>query len=220
MPVAGRWVACLCVVAGACRATLPPGALSRLTFAPQPAERLHLEVDLRSRTLNGVFDAFLVVRPSPPAVRLQLLPELGAPILDLVATPAAISAVMQGDHAPRVWRGGRDDPPLAPPLLFGITLLEQHVPPTAARVVAGYPGTPLTLDLHGLFPGTEIADAVLDGDRVVGRTFHLGYAAWRDHLAADGGTVQAPSFRLRARVLSRDRADDLEDSLFELEGTQ
>lgn len=216
MSNAGRGVACLALVAGACRATLPPAALARLEFAPNVAERFHLEVEVESRTLSGVFDALLVTRPSPPAVRLQLLPELGAPILDLVATPAAITAVMHGDPAPRVWRGAATDPPLAPPLLFGITLLEQHAPPATASIVAGYRGPPLTLDLDGRFPGTRIEAAEVVDGRIVARTFRLGYVAWHDRLGAEGGWVEAPGFRLHARVLGREAARDLGDDVFEL----
>ncbi|MEZ5966474.1 MAG: hypothetical protein R3F56_21740 [Planctomycetota bacterium] len=220
MSIAGRGAACLALLVAACRATLPREELAHLTFAPGRAERIHLEVEVQSRSLSGVFDALLVTRPSPPAVRLQLLPELGAPILDLVATPTAIGAVMQGDHAPRVWRGEPGDPSLAPPLLFGITLLEQHAPPAPARVVAGYPGPPASVDLRGLFPGTAITDAVLDGDRIASRTFRLGYVTWCDRLGRDEGQVDAPGLRLRARVLSREAADDLDDRLFQLEELQ
>jgi hypothetical protein len=219
MPRAACVLAASAALLTACRTAMPPDQLARLDLAPPAApQRLHLEVDLESRWLSGVFDALVVTRSSPPAVRLQLLPDLGAPILDLVATPAAITARMHGEDAVRRWRGQDDDPPLAPPLLFAITLLEQHAALGHDRIVAAFSGPPITLDLRGLFPGTRVVDAELQSGEVVGRTFRRGHVVWRDTLAGDHGEVTAPGFRLRARVLAREDAGDVGDDLFDLEG--
>lgn len=217
MTVSRCGVACAGLIVAACRATLLPDELARVALEPPAAaERLHLEVEIESRTLSGVFDGLLVTRAAPPAVRFQLLPDLGTPILDLVATPDAITARMHGEGAARTWRGDDDDPPLAPPLLFGITLLEQHAGPNRARIVTGYAGPPLTLDMRGCFRGTHVDGVEVEDARIVARTFHLGYVAWRTRLRGDHGVVEAPGFRLRARVLSREPADNLGDDLFTL----
>jgi len=220
MSTIGRGACGLALVGAACRASLSPAELERLQFAPAAAERLHLEVVIESEGLAGVFDALVVVRPAPPAVRMQLLPELAPPIFDLVATPAAIEVLLPGEVEPRTWHGGAGDPPLAPPLLFGITLLEQLAVPPGGRIVGGHPGAPLTLDLSGAFPGTRIEAAEVADGRVVGRTFRLGYVRWQDRIGAHGGTVTAPGFSLRARVLHREAADDLGADLFQLRSAQ
>lgn len=176
-----------------------------------------LEVELSSSHLSGLFDAVLITRPSPPAVRLQLLPEMGAPILDVVAEPGAIAAYLHGAGT-TTWRGQPDDPPPGLGLLFGITLLEQHTRLDAARVRCFAAGEPPRLTLAGLFPGTSLSDAELSGSSIAARIFHYGPIAWRDRQHADGGEVTGPGFSLRAKVREREAAPDLTDADFVLAG--
>src|SRR5690606_25607123 len=115
------------VAAAACSTALPESALAALLpLGPGVAERFVLEVEIDSPGLTGTFDGVLVTRPDPPAVRFQLLPDLGAPILDVCATPERVAGVMHGHGELQRWPAA--DKASAPELLllFGITLLEQH----------------------------------------------------------------------------------------------
>ena len=202
---------------GACCGALPPDLATRLTADAPGAERLILEVELSSPHLSGLFDAVLITRAAPPAVRLQLLPEMGAPILDVVAEPGAIAAYLHGAGT-TTWRGQPDDPPPGLGLLFGITLLEQHTPLAPARVRCFAVGEPPRLTVVGLFPGTSLTEAELSGSSIAARTFHYGPVAWRDRQRADGGEVTGPGFSLRAKVREREAAPDLTDADFVLAG--
>lgn len=200
-----------------CCGPLPADLATRLTVDAPLAERLVLEVELDSPHLSGLFDAVLITRASPPAVRLQLLPEMGAPILDVVAEPGAIAAYLHGAGT-TTWRGQPDDPPLGLGLLFGITLLEQHTRLVPVRVRCFAAGEPPRLTAVGLFPGTSLTDAELSGSSITARTFHYGPVAWHDRQRADGGEVIGPGFSLRAKVREREAAPDLTDDDFMLAG--
>lgn len=209
---AWRWVsrALLCASAGCC--TRPADARLRELLPPRAPFRVQLEVEVESAGLRGLFDGVLIARPSPPAVRLQLLPDLGAPILDVAATPAQIAGTLHGEAAVRVWRGTATDPGPHPLLMFGITLLEQCAAVAPERVLCVSEGSPPRLTLRGCFPGVAIDDARLVGGQLVGRTFTYGGARWCDDLAA--GTVDAPGVAVRARVVAIDAADDLDEAMF------
>lgn len=201
----------------ACCGALPADVATRLAKDERGAERLVLEVELSAPHLSGLFDAVLITRASPPAVRLQLLPEMGASILDVVAQPGAIAAYLHGAGT-TTWRGQPDDPPPGLGLLFGVTLLEQHTPLAPARVRCFAAGDPPRLTAVGLFPGTHLTDAELSGSSIAARTFHYGPVAWRDRQRPDGGEVIGPGFSLRAKVREREAAPDLTDDDFVLAG--
>lgn len=211
----GRALAALGALAcGSCCSAPEPAALRSLLAAPGAPFRLQLEVEVESEGLRGLFDGVLIARPSPPAVRLQLLPDLGAPILDVAASPDKIAGTMHGDASPRVWRGAPDDPPMHPLLLFGITLLEQCAAVAPERVLCATGGVAPRLDLRGLFPGVSIEAARLVAGQIVGRSFVYAGARWSDDLGV--GAVDAPAVRVRARVVARDPADDLDPAVFDL----
>jgi hypothetical protein len=186
----------------------------RLPRAPA-AVRAQLEVDVESDTLRGTFTGLLVARPSPPAVRFQLLPEMGTPILDVAATPRAIQGAWHGD-AIVTWHGATTDPALSPLLLFGITLLEVHAEVTPSRVRGG---AGAGLAVRGCFPGVESVVAAR-GQDAVDCELRRGYVRWRAWRNGDAGAVDAPGFRLRARVLEREAASDLADDVFDLAHAQ
>ena len=202
-----RWASRALLFASAGCCTRPADArLRELLPPPRAPFRVQLEVEVESAGLRGLFDGVLIARPSPPAVRLQLLPDLGAPILDVVATPA------HGDATVRVWRGAPTDPGPHPLLMFGITLLEQCAAVAPERVLCMSDGSTSRFTLRGCFPGVAIDDAHLVGGQLVGRTFTYGGARWRDDLVA--GTVDAPGVAVRTRVVAIDVADDLDDAMF------
>lgn len=201
----------------ACCGALPADVATKLAKDERGAERLVLEVELESPHLSGLFDAVLITRASPPAVRLQLLPEMGAPILDVVAQPMVVSAYLHGGGT-TTWRGQPDDPPPGLGLLFGITLLEQHTPLAPVRVRCFAAAEPPRLTAVGLFPGTSLTDAELSGSSITARTFHYGPIAWRDRQRPDGGEVTGRGFSLRAKVREREAAPDLTDDDFVLAG--
>jgi len=206
------------VAAAACSTALPESDLAALLpLGPGVAERFVLEVEIDSPGLTGTFDGVLVTRPDPPAVRFQLLPDLGAPILDVCATPEGVAGVMHGHGELQRWPAA--DKASAPELLllFGITLLEQHAQVTRERVLAASAGTPVHLRLRGVYPGTTVEKAEVAGRSVRGRCYRYGAASWRDHLDSDVGTVEGPRFRLRARVIAREAAGDLADDVFHLD---
>ncbi len=176
---------------------------------------MQLEVEIEGDALSGTFIGVLVARAAPPAVRFQLLPDFGTAILDVVATPSEVTGTWHGDAAAQTWRGGDDDPPLSPLLLFGITLLEQHAAITRERVRGSERGPPHKLHLRGCFPATEVV-AEVKGNDVAAREIRRGYVTWRACTHGDRGTVDAPGFALRARVIEREAANDLDAGVFRL----
>ncbi len=220
MSTSSRLARLACLGAAACCGAVPADLAARLGAIPGASahgERVVLEVELASPNLSGLFDAVLIARVSPPAVRVQLLPELGAPILDVVAEPGRVAAFLHGSGVAE-WRGAEGDPPPALGLLFGITLLEQRARLDPARVRCWTEGNPPRLELTGLFPGVTLTDAEFGSAGVGARTFHYGPVTWRDRLATDRGEVDGPGFSLRARVREREAADDLTDADFALRG--
>ena len=209
------------VGASGCTGTGQPwleAEIQRVVSITKPDVRLQLEVEIEGDKLRGTFQGLLVARSSPPAIRFQLLPDMGTPILDVSATPAAVMGVWHGERV-QVWRGAGNDPPLSPLLLFGITLLEQHAQITRARVrssEAGRAAEPARLHLRGSFPGVEVT-AQFQGEQITALTIRRGYVAWRASMQGDRGSVDAPGFALSARVLERESADDLDESLFTLD---
>jgi hypothetical protein len=181
--------------------------------------RLVLEVEIESRQLTGIYDGVLVARTAPaPAVRLQLFPDMGGKVLDVAADPTRIAGLMPLAAIHREWRAGeRASPHLL--LLLGVSLLENAAPLGRERISAHAPGPPIRVRADGTFPGSAV-EAVLDGaGRVVEREMRWGQARWRERWDLDAAllTVEAPRFRLRARVVEREGVADLPGGLFDLE---
>ena len=209
--------ACLLTL-GACSSAGEPlteAEVERLLPGNAAAVRMQLEIEIEGEALRGTFVGVLVARATPPAVRFQLLPDFGTAILDVIATPSEVTGTWHGDAVAQTWRGSSDDPPLSPLLLFGITLLEQHAAITRDRVRGSERGPPPKLHLLGCFPATEVV-AEVKGNAVAARDIRRGYVTWRACSYGDHGTVDAPGFTLRARVIEREAADDLHADVFRL----
>ncbi len=98
--------------------------------APSDAFRATATVTIESDSLRGTFDALLVAEPAVPRVRLQLFPDLGGVVLDLIATPERFVGEVGDqsiDCAPV-------DAPRSLLTFLGFTLLEMFHPVTPDRV--------------------------------------------------------------------------------------
>lgn len=195
----------------------PPALLARLAQPAAPAARVSAgTLELDGAGLRGTFEARVAVRARGGArdVRLQLFPDIGGKLLDVVATPAAIHG-----RFPQAGRAVDHDAGAATPpsllLLVGLTLLELETPITAVRVLgARSRGDGWDVRLEPAMPGLSVR-AWLDaaGDPV---QHALGWrgAHWLvDHAAR---TIRGPGFVARFDVRETvERA--LPDAAFQLE---
>lgn len=152
-------------------------------------------VVIESPWISGSFAAVLVGRiGEDPAVRLQLLPDLGGKALDLLARPDRVRGSFPHAGESVDWRLPGDAKPH--PLLFiAITLLEEFGPPPAGRVTGVRDGA---CRLRPVVPGTRVEMRSEEGSGEV-LTFSWGGATWT---YAGGRVVEAPG--LRIRVSGRD----------------
>jgi len=195
----------------------PPPALIRAleTAPPMPEavrERATLRVD--SPRLSGVFEAVLVARPGSAArARLQLFPDVGGKVLDLVATPRRIA----GTFPPT----GESFEAALPPagaaprhLLFfmGVTLLELFTPVTPGRVRGARPDCDAwEVELEPVVAGGEVRAWIDPAGAVTRRAFRYHGVSWQE----TAGRIEGGAFRMTAEGRSRGTPSALPDALFE-----
>lgn len=147
-------------------------------------------VDIQSPWISGTFTAAVAARTGDdPAVRLQLLPDLGGKALDLLARPDRVTGSFPHTGERIDWR--LPDDARAHPLFFiAITLLEEFGPAADRRVIAVRPGE---ARLRPVVPGTrvELRDTEDGGSE---KRISWGAARWT---YAVGRSVEAPDLRIR-----------------------
>lgn len=197
------------------------GHIGRIEAPAGPVRRADVTVTLDSDRWSGVFTGVLVARPGRnPAVRLQLYPDLGNKILDLVASPTEIAAETDGAETLRTPRppDGALEPSL--PLLLAVTLLEYYEGIDAERVTGVRRRGPwwnrcweIRLTPHDT--GVEQRVRLDDEFRVLSRRFRYGPAQWQ--LRGDD-TLVVSAWGLSCSIERNEveRLDDVPDIWFEL----
>lgn len=219
-------VASALLVAGGCR-TLgpPPEALADLlpVSAPESPElrRRTAWVHVESPEFRGAFRAVMLEERAPsPRVRLQLIPDVGGKVLDLVAR-ADGECVGYWPHRDLAFRGaiGGDAP--ARRGLDGflcITILEGAAPLTLDRVRAGRRiDTGFELRVSAAAgPSVRLLVQLDEEGRVERRSYRYAGVTWVEELAPVH-EIRAPGFRWRLEAEASEGVDALPPALFELQ---
>ena len=180
--------------------------------APRFARTQTCEVRIDSEQLRGTFDGVLASEPAG-RTRLQLFPDVGGKILDLFAGSERIvgtipQAALRYDEP----LGARDELPRHVLLFIAITLLERCTPLTADRVLAVrvLRGAILEASLAPRVHGCEVVAEIGAEGTLRARRYRYRHAAWRESLADGAVTVDAPGFRLVARMLEESELSEQE----------
>ncbi|MCA8957285.1 MAG: hypothetical protein KDC87_14515 [Planctomycetes bacterium] len=194
-----------------CDSLRPPDAAVRLEA------RVSLATNLGSR-FAGEFLGLAIARTSPScAVRLQLFPELGGKVLDVVATPARRRGVMPPVSAEYDSAAASGDRLLE---MFAVSLLLAHAPLQPEHVREAHWETPQRARLQ-LIPRFGADRCVLWIDRSRGEREFAAVArgaGWSMRVQPDGSvTIQAKGFRLSAAISAREALSSVADSTFELD---
>lgn len=206
------------LLAGCCTEFLPLTSTTldharRVPPPEGPCVRRKLRVTIECPWLNGEFTGLLAARTGPaPQVRLQLFPDVGGKVLDLLARPDRISA-----HLPKTGESVDAEPGASShPLVFmGVTLLE-HLAPIRDRVNGvRHEGDDLWYRVHPVAPGAQVT-LLLVPARVARRRFAWPSGAqWEEEIREDGGTVvKGEGFDLRVTLLQSSTEAELPDVLF------
>lgn len=189
-------------------ATLDEGVVSA---ERRIAERRIAECRVDAPQFSGDFRAVVVQAPAPTRVRLQLIPDFGGKVLDLIAGADAV-------HADWPYAGGGDGeaPPAALSEAIGISLLEAAAPLASRRVLgariheAGW-----LLEVLPVFDDAELTvHALVDaGGRVLERRYRRGRMRWREDLRAQP-RFAAPEFTWTLSDVRHTALEDPPDSLF------
>ena len=128
------WLSLLLLPTG-CRSWGPPSkatlaAVAGLPAAPSRPSRARVRVTIESDTLRGTFGALMVIDPQGPKVRLQIFPDIGPKLLDLVATPRRFAGRLGNDRIDT----SPDDAPRHLLVFMAFTLLEMAAPLTPDRI--------------------------------------------------------------------------------------
>lgn len=160
------------------------------------------EVTIDSERLRGTFEGVLVSDPAG-RIRVQLFPDLGGKILDLVADEDAIvGSIPQAEI--RV-EGNPREGNLPRHLLtfFAITLLEAAVPLHPDRVVdVRTEGAHLWVRVRPRVAGSEVEIAIDAEGRVIAREYRFRHVGWCERPGSVTEVVGA-GFRLVARERER-----------------
>jgi hypothetical protein len=186
----------ICLLLGACRGFGPPRAETLARLRPHPAAEWcrsgRFVVELASPGLSGVFDA--VAASTDEGLRVQLFPDVGGKVLDLLASPAGITASMPGHRYEAA--SPLDEAPVHLALVLAPLFAELLALPTPARVQGertrpeGGAELRLTPWLGaGEVVATTGADGAIDG-------YRLGLSRVRIDIDA-AGRVTGPYFQAR-----------------------
>lgn len=179
----------LVVFVGGCHGFAPatPETLLRIramALAQQlPTEQFVLEIE--SAHLAGVFD--VLCRSEPEALRLLLFPDVGGKVMDVLASPSAITAILAGQTYRAVAPLDQAEPHLA--LLLGAMLIELRADVGTDRVLGERRSAAGQVEVQlrpALQAGTVFAELAADG-RIASYQITLGWLQFT--LLADGSFV-------------------------------
>jgi hypothetical protein len=147
--------------------------------AREPTGERHIARSrIESDAFTGSFKTVLIAAPGP-RVRLQLIPELGPKLLDLVATPERLRVR---------WGALQDEDGAGPERLarmVGISLLENAQPLAFERILAARELEDGDLvELAPVVPGVGVRARLDARGQLVTRSYRDGVVRWQETLGA------------------------------------
>ncbi len=179
--------------------------------------RIEAQVTVRSERLTGDFRCLMVADPGvTPRVRLQLYPDLGGKILDLVATDAQLIGFL-ADDSTRLQVAAGTAAPRHFLTFLALTLLERHRSITAESFIDRRDGSRgRWYRLQTGWPDHELQQLVtIDYTQ---RLHRYRYVSWTEVEELDTGVtrITANGLELSITLESSEADDQLPDALFEL----
>lgn len=175
---------------------LSPELAAQLEFAdPALAIRRKARVRVESEWFSGEFNAIVIEERRPlPRIRLQLLPDVGGKLLDLVASPEAVTALWaHSGKVEREWQGLTG--------FLAVSLLEGSLPISPARVLGSRstmdghelelmpvilgPGAGLSWPNHSTAPDLEVHVDLDEDGKALRRRYRLGRVGWTESLRGE-----------------------------------
>lgn len=219
-PWRGVWVLLLC----GCTTFGPPDPAVLADVVTDRTEadtiRRRARLELEGEHLSGTFTAVLIARRGRAAsARLQVLPEVGGKLLDLVVTPERVvgyvpMAGLAIDHA-------RGAGPVPRHLLVFVaaSLLEDLTPLTRERVLGSRPRRDggHELQVAGALGEGRVTVELDPSGAILGRAFRLRGARWREVRTPDGRRFVAPGLEWRLGDVRRETLAGVPAGLFDLE---
>jgi hypothetical protein len=184
-------------LAAACQGFGPPASATLQRLRPMPiaaAVPTRFELELESSVLTGVFDAVLATEPA--GFGLQLFPDVGAKVFELVVSPQRIVATTPAGGYAAAAPFDAAAPHLA--LLLAAAFAELLAPVPAGRVLGERPAADGRVEVllqPALGAGRVTAGLGADG-AIVRYAIELG----RLHFTLDAaGALRAPGLRAQLR---------------------
>jgi hypothetical protein len=215
----------LAILAAACRTfgPVPPdleAVLPAASVARTDGERRVALVDLDTKHVTGRFTAVVVVRYGDrPAVRAQVIPEIGGKLLDLVVSPDRVRGYFpQAEPAIDYARSSTSAPPIGLLSFLAASLLEEATPITRSRICgARRIEDGWELELRGALEGVRVVARCDAEGRILGRAYSLGGVGWRERFEPVH-VFESRGFRWTIVEERRESIPAPPDALFELAG--
>lgn len=185
----------------------------------QEYERTQGRVRIVSPYISGTFTAILIRRNGvSPAVRLQLYPELGGRVLDLVANPTSFTGIIPQDDLEVSWSTEDGKPPRHFLAFLAASLIEEGNSLCAARATGAAPGPDHTwrVGLTPTFEELELVAVFNARGALVRKEYDLRGVKWRQ-LARRPRCLIGDDFELRVLEETATPTEPLDDALFRLE---
>ena len=202
---------------GACTTPLSVAEVRELcNRIPAPAKlaRHEAAVRIQSPQLSGEFHAVLITRNAPFGVRLQLFPEVGGKVLDVLTTVESQKGVL-----PMTGATYDSDAPRQSSILqmfaSSVGLAQSHIKLSdVARAWRDQDGTAWLR----LTPRFGVADCLVSIDGQGQRIYRLrAHAPWRMTLLDEAVHIDAPDFQLHGKLESREAIRSAPDGTFQLQ---
>lgn len=190
----------------------PPELRDRLEVVATSGVRRIARVRIESSWFSGEFKAIVLERSGPdPAVRLQLLPDVGGKVLDLVAHPDAV--VANWPHRGEVLRERE-----ALTGFLAITLMETATPIDWSRIRSGRrEGESFLVELEPASRGLDLTvRAELDEDGALSaRHYELDGIGWTEQFGPEH-VIRSRDFEWRFLEESAESIPRPSDRVFEM----
>ena len=202
----------------------PPGLLLEWMDECRPPQELRYErkqgrVRIESPDLSGTFTAVLIRRNTDsPAVRLQLYPEIGGRVLDLVATPTSFEGVIPPADIHLAWSSEDGSPPRHLFTFLAATLVDEGFPLCAGRALGAGPGPDHTwrARLTPTFDGLDVVAVFNARGALIRKEYTLRKVKWRQ-LAQRPRRLIGQDFELLVLEETPSPTGPLDEALFHLE---
>jgi len=184
----------------------------------ETAERRIALIDLDSTHVSGRFTAVVVVRHGErPALRAQVIPEVGGKLLDLVVTPERVRGYFpHAGPALDFERSSGRTPPRGLLSFLAASLVEEATPISSERALGARPcDEGWELQLRSALEGVRVIARLDARGRLLERRYSLGGVGWRERFEPHH-TFESHDFRW---VIVEEHSEAIAappDTLFEL----